>query len=263
MPSQTARRGSEAGTHVTFWQNPQYQTAEADRSDGTEPTEPGVDTDAVDATDSASATQAPSEDATESGAVSADSGGPPVDDPDDDIVLVGEVITDRPDDEADPTEEDSEAADPDATEENPDLAAADPDATGQNSALAVKDPAAAAGEPEVAKEYPSPAALDQVSPSVDASEGEPYSQESLSREWHDIQASFVDDPRGAVQMAAEAAEEALTALVAALRERQSTVMSPDPDQDTEQMRSMLLEYRAFCRGIEEAGRRLPQAATTS
>src|SRR4029077_9521664 len=43
----------------------------------------------------------------------------------------------------------------------------------------------------------------------------------LSQRWRDIQVSFVDDPRGAVRLAAEAADAAVAALVTSLHERQS------------------------------------------
>jgi hypothetical protein len=94
-----------------------------------------------------------------------------------------------------------------------------------------------------------------------ATTDQPHSEEQLSQQWHDIQAGFVDDPRGAVQMAAQAADQALSGLVAALRERQTTLGSAgtggDAD-DTEILRSTLRELRQFCEDIERVGRELPQ-----
>jgi hypothetical protein len=84
--------------------------------------------------------------------------------------------------------------------------------------------------------------------------GQPFSSQHLSQEWREIQASFVDDPRGAVQLAAEAADAALTALVTSLRDRHAT-LGPTAAQDTEQLRAALQEYRMFCQGIAETGRR--------
>jgi hypothetical protein len=94
-----------------------------------------------------------------------------------------------------------------------------------------------------------------------AAASQPYSGEQLSQQWHDIQAGFVDDPRGAVELAAQAADQALSGLVAALRERQTTLGSPGTDgttDDTEILRSTLRELRQFCEDIERVGRALPQ-----
>ena len=94
-----------------------------------------------------------------------------------------------------------------------------------------------------------------------ANAGPAYSGEQLTQQWHDIQAGFVDDPRGAVQMAAQAADEALTGLVNALRDRQTTLGSAGTDgatDDTEILRSTLRELRQFCEDIERVGRELPQ-----
>jgi hypothetical protein len=82
--------------------------------------------------------------------------------------------------------------------------------------------------------------------------------DQLNQQWHDIQAGFVDDPQGAVRMAAKAADDALAALVTALRERQATLGSTETTEDTEVLRGALREYRQFCQGIEQIGRELPQ-----
>jgi len=84
------------------------------------------------------------------------------------------------------------------------------------------------------------------------------SDQRMSQQWHDIQAGFVDDPRGAVRLAAQAADDALAALVTALRERQSALGSADATVDTEVLRSTLREYRQFCEGIDQVERQLPQ-----
>ncbi len=84
----------------------------------------------------------------------------------------------------------------------------------------------------------------------------------LSQHWHNIQATFVDDPSGAVRLAAEAADAAVSALVGSLQERQSALLNATGDMarahDTEQLRTALQEYRVFCQDIEEIGKRLPQ-----
>jgi hypothetical protein len=90
---------------------------------------------------------------------------------------------------------------------------------------------------------------------------QPFATEQLSPEWREIQATFVDDPRGAVQLAADAAEAALTALVTSLRERHAT-LGPAASQDTEELRTALREYRRLCQGIAEVGRRLPHSDAT-
>jgi hypothetical protein len=81
------------------------------------------------------------------------------------------------------------------------------------------------------------------------------------QEWREIQATFVDDPHGAVQMAASAADSALNSLVTGLRERQSSLAGAG-NQDTEQLRSALQEYRKFCQAISDIGRQLPEPAGT-
>jgi hypothetical protein len=85
------------------------------------------------------------------------------------------------------------------------------------------------------------------------------SQSFGGQEWREIQATFVDDPHGAVQMAASAADNALNSLVTGLRERQSS-LSAAGNQDTEQLRAALQEYRKFCQAISDIGRQLPEPA---
>jgi hypothetical protein len=82
----------------------------------------------------------------------------------------------------------------------------------------------------------------------------------VGQQWHDIQALFVDDPRGSVELAAAAADAAVSALVETLRQRQSALgsggnTSADPDS-TEQLREALRGYRIFCRSLTEIGQRL-------
>jgi hypothetical protein len=82
------------------------------------------------------------------------------------------------------------------------------------------------------------------------------------QEWHDIQALFVDDPRGSVELAAAAADAAVTALVESLRQRQSALgqagsTSADPG-GTEQLREALRSYRFFCQSLTDIGQRLAQ-----
>lgn len=86
---------------------------------------------------------------------------------------------------------------------------------------------------------------------------------ALGQQWHDIQVMFVDDPRGSVQVAAEAADAAVSSLVVSLRERQNGTRpaagsaSSDP-AETEQLRGALRTYRAFCETLRDLAQRLPQ-----
>lgn len=85
---------------------------------------------------------------------------------------------------------------------------------------------------------------------------------AASREWQDIQALFVDDPRGAVELAAAAADSAVSALMTALREQQAGLTPAasgsadtalaDPGQ-TEQLRAALRGYRALCQNLAQVG----------
>jgi hypothetical protein len=81
----------------------------------------------------------------------------------------------------------------------------------------------------------------------------------LSQEWRDIQAAFVDDPAGAVQLAADATNAALGTLIDRLRRGQSALVaahSSPSEPDTEQLRAALREYRALSENVDQIGRRL-------
>lgn len=89
----------------------------------------------------------------------------------------------------------------------------------------------------------------------------------LDERWHDIQAMFVDDPRGSVQQAAAAADAAVSALVQTLQQRQAALVpagsaAGDPG-DTEQLREALRSYRIFCQNLAEIGQQLPQPAVAA
>jgi hypothetical protein len=82
----------------------------------------------------------------------------------------------------------------------------------------------------------------------------------LGPQWHDIQAMFVDDPRGSVELAAAAADAAVSALVQELQQRQSalapTDTTPADRGSTEQLREALRGYRIFCENLTEIGQRI-------
>jgi hypothetical protein len=81
----------------------------------------------------------------------------------------------------------------------------------------------------------------------------------LSEQWHDIQAMFVDDPKGSVERAAAAADDAVSALVESLRQRLPAGSADDPG-DTEQLRSTLRSYRIFCQRVADLDDELLHAA---
>jgi hypothetical protein len=83
----------------------------------------------------------------------------------------------------------------------------------------------------------------------------------LGEQWHDIQAMFVDDPRGSVQRAAAAADAAVSALAEELRKRRAAVSPAGGDSaDTEQLRESLLSYRILCQNLADVGWQLRQPA---
>ena len=117
--------------------------------------------------------------------------------------------------------------------------------------------------------------LPGVEPSLDgAASGRAaeHGNGALSQQWHDIQAMFVDDPRGSVQLAAQAADDAVGALVDSLHQRQSALEpagSPagaagpsdtERPSDTEQLREALRSYRVFCEAVGDLSHRLPQTS---
>ena len=81
----------------------------------------------------------------------------------------------------------------------------------------------------------------------------------LGPQWHDIQAQFVDDPRGSVQLAAAAVDDAVTELVETLKQRRAglvpaTGTAEDPES-TEQLREALVSCRMFCENLADISER--------
>jgi hypothetical protein len=71
------------------------------------------------------------------------------------------------------------------------------------------------------------------------------------QQWPAIQAMFVDDPKGSVQRAAAAADEVVKAFVASLQREQEALRAAwDKDTSTEDLRTALQQYRAFCGRLE-------------
>jgi hypothetical protein len=119
------------------------------------------------------------------------------------------------------------------------------------------DPRDAAGLPSVGISQPA-AGPTGLSPAGQAA------GTGLSQDWRDIQAAFVDDPRGAVRLAAEVTDAALNGLIASLRSRQEALSGASGDtaehRDTEQLRGELREYRVLCQSLAEIEQRLAPAA---
>jgi hypothetical protein len=93
---------------------------------------------------------------------------------------------------------------------------------------------AAAGEPAAAGGIPAAALAEQ--------------------QWPQIMALFVDDPHGSVERAAAAASEVAAALTASLdREQQRLRASWRDNASTEDLRTALQQYRAFCGRLEGLG----------
>jgi hypothetical protein len=62
---------------------------------------------------------------------------------------------------------------------------------------------------------------------------------------------FVDDPKGSVERAAAAADEVVKAFVASLQREQAALRSAwEKDTSTEDLRTALQQYRAFCGRLE-------------
>jgi hypothetical protein len=71
------------------------------------------------------------------------------------------------------------------------------------------------------------------------------------QQWPAIQAMFVDDPKGSVQGAAAAADEVVKAFVASIEREQAALNTAwENDASTEDLRTALQQYRAFCGRLE-------------
>jgi hypothetical protein len=106
----------------------------------------------------------------------------------------------------------------------------------------------------------SPAAsgpIDAGTPAASASEpagpnGDGLPAAALAgQQWPAIQAMFVDDPKGSVERAAAAADEVAKAFVASLQREQTALRAAwEKDTTTEDLRTALQQYRAFCGRLE-------------
>jgi hypothetical protein len=81
----------------------------------------------------------------------------------------------------------------------------------------------------------------------------------LGQQWHDIQAMFVDDPRGSVEQAAAVADAAVSELAETLRRQRASLVGADGDPaGTEELREALRGYRIFCQAVADVSRQLRQ-----
>ena len=116
---------------------------------------------------------------------------------------------------------------------------------------------AAVGEPGVDgigdPAVPSPAGAETGDPAAGTT-GNGLPAAALSeQQWPAIQAMFVDDPQASVQRAAAAAEEVAKAFVASLQREQVALRASwqdAGDATTEDLRTALQQYRAFCGRLE-------------
>jgi hypothetical protein len=124
--------------------------------------------------------------------------------------------------------------------------------------IVLDDPDALAAEPDVAEplatEHPGdlgdPSATSGTALTGDRPDTIPAAA-LAEQQWPSIQALFVDNPRGAVERAAAAAGEVAVSLIATLEREQAELRTSWPqDADTEDLRTALQRYRAFCGRLE-------------
>jgi hypothetical protein len=132
-----------------------------------------------------------------------------------------------------------ETADP-ATSEYPDATPAD-------------GTAVVTGVPGADSESPSPVSVPHAEPeSVSVSRPAADSTHPWGP-WHEIQATFVDDPRASIELAAGLVGDHVEALVISVREQLHSLQSAwqDDDAGTEDLRIGLQHYRAFWNRLQD------------
>jgi hypothetical protein len=153
--------------------------------------------------------------------------------PEDDQLMPGELMSDPAGAVA--------AGDPyaPAAAVNPGAKAADSAAEGIGGRADAESPltvSAVTAEPGPVR--PAPAASGKASPDA---------------RWHEIQATFVDDPRASVELAAGLVDNSVEALIASVTERQHSLLSAwqGDDPGTEELRTALQQYRTFWNRLED------------
>jgi hypothetical protein len=94
----------------------------------------------------------------------------------------------------------------------------------------------------------------------------PDSPGSISpQRWSEILVAFVDDPPGSVKMAADAVDQAIEEVVSSVRAQQRALASSwqGTEADTEQLRTVLREYRRFGAQVREMSPAKPAARGTA
>jgi hypothetical protein len=112
-------------------------------------------------------------------------------------------------------------------------------ASGESEAETSPDVAAPDAAPEPSPR--SPGASDGTSPAL---------------RWPEIQATFVDDPRACLELAAQVTGDSAEALTASIQEEQHTLLSAwqHDDTSTEDLRVALQHYRTFWNRLEDITR---------
>jgi hypothetical protein len=125
-----------------------------------------------------------------------------------------------------------------------------PAASGYSDATA---PGSAAGEPGAAGKTDAARPLAAPAPRAAPGPARPSPAAKDSTRWHDIQAMFIDDPRASTELAAGLVDASVEALVVAVKERQKSLLSAwqGDDAGTEELRTTLLQYRAFWNRLED------------
>ena len=149
------------------------------------------------------------------------------------------------------------AADPAAVTVTDDPQPAGPAALGYRTAAAVNGVAeepAATGETEM--EIPPAAAAPGAPPGSIRDIPAVTDDTSAGVRWHEIQATFVDDPRACVELAAGVVDDSVEAFVLSVRERQRALRSgwQRGDAGTEELRVALQQYRTFWNRLEDFSR---------
>ena len=150
--------------------------------------------------------------------------------------------------------------------EGQETAAPEPAATGaQDTAAGAQDPVAGAREPVAgepvmaeAKELAGagaqgPTAAEAQEPAVTAARADAHDPGISAQRWREILVAFVDDPRGSVNMAADAVDEAIDEFVNSIRDRQRALSSSwqDPQAGTEQFRTAVRDYRTLWHQVRQ------------
>jgi hypothetical protein len=115
-----------------------------------------------------------------------------------------------------------------------------------------QEPTVAVAREPVVNEAQEPLPGEAQKPAVAGGE-QPAAAAATPQRWSEILVAFVDDPRGSVQMAADAVDEAIDDLVNSARARQRAMASSwqGTEAGTEQLRGALRDYRTLWHQIEQ------------